>query len=160
MRLSWKKALLKKNVHMYITNEGFFSRWYLLLEATQAFDCKSSWISLKCIDIHDRKQRVKINNSSGDWSKLSFAVSQEYILRSLCLRPLSFITFYTILFYFEVDIAFGSYADGNTPNDPNQDIETPVNTLKDSFVKLFDLFSIKLSKPMQTSIFFFYYVKI
>ena len=60
-----------------------------------------------------------------------------------CLRSLSFIAFYTVLFYFEADI------------DPNQDIETPVNTLKDSFVKLFDLFSIKLSKPMQTSIFFF-----
>ena len=72
-----------------------------------------------------------------------------------CLRSLSFITFYTILFYFEADIGFGSYADGNTPNDPNQDIETTINTLKDSFVKLFDPFSIKLSKPMQTSIFFF-----
>ena len=121
-----------------------------LTDLSKAFDCIPHELIIAKLDangfnlkplihvfnyLRNGKQRVKINSSYSDWSDLLFGVPQGSIL-----GPLLFIIFICDLFYFEENVDIASYADDNTPYCASHDIQTTINTLQDSSVKLFDWF--------------------
>ena len=121
-----------------------------LTDLSKAFDCIPHELIIAKLDangfnlkglihvfnyLRNGKQRVKINSSYSGWSDLLFGVPQGSIL-----GPLLFIIFICDLFYFEENVDIASYADDNTPYCASHDIQTTINTLQDSSVKLFDWF--------------------
>ena len=127
----WKKS---------VDNKGTFGT--LLTDLPIAFDCipyelliaklcvyGSDFKALKFMYsyINNRKQRVRINKSLGEWPEMLYGEPQGSIL-----GPLLLIIFLCDLFYFEEHIDIASYVNQNTLYSAYSNIENTISSLESS----------------------------
>ena len=86
--------------------------------------------------LFNRIQRVKINSSFSDYSNVESGVPQESIS-----GPLISNIFICDLFFDDIDIDLGNYADGMTPYVYDLENEKVIKLLEKNIKKLFDWFS-------------------
>ena len=131
-------------------DKGGFSG-ILLTDLSKAFDCINHQLliaklyaygfdisSVRYIHSYltDRKQRVKINASFSEWSKIKYGAPQGSIL-----GPLLFNIFICDLFFDIIDIEVANYSDDTTPYTYDYTIENVIQKLEINGNKIFQWFS-------------------
>ena len=141
-------ALLQwlKNGKKSVDNKGTFGA--LLTDLSKAFDCipyelliaklTAYRFDLKALKfiysyINNRKKKVRINEKCSRRGELLFGVPQRSILYRLL-----FIIFLCDLFHFEKYIDAAGYADSNTPQSADYNIENTVLSLESFSARLFN----------------------
>ena len=123
----------------------------LLTDLPKAFDCLPhdlllanlnaygfSLLTLRLVQsyLSNRKQRTKINSEFSSWEEILFGVPQGSIL-----RPLIFNISLCDLFLMKNDVAFASYADGNTPLFVGDDLDNVTLEFQNTSNTLFKWFN-------------------